>query len=183
MKKVIAAFLIGLMLSVLITVIVSADDDEDRLDLGWYDIEDWEIAVCNQQWGGRRGDPSETSDAQPRALDYYTNDIIVTLQAEKGDPIPFNSSVTGNVYEVSWYVQPVWATVNFEVKIIDFEGNEEVIASSSATMASGFNGYHAIYLDSDHNLTRATIKVIEMNLILSVPFMDSTTKPDATWTQ
>ncbi|MFQ5475094.1 MAG: hypothetical protein ACE5DM_04625 [Candidatus Nanoarchaeia archaeon] len=183
MRKIISALFIGLLLTFVFTVVVGADDNEDRIDLGWYDIEDWEVAVCSDWWGGKRTIKSETGTTQPVGLDYVTNDIVITIQAEKGDPIPFNSSVTGNLYELSWYVQPVWTSVNFEVKIINGDDSEEIVESGSSTMASGYSGYQAFYREETNNITHAVLTVAEVNLELKVPFMDPTVNASATWTQ
>lgn len=169
---------IFLLLVVLLSTAALAGEDD--IDLGWYALEEWELAVCQDTWGGPQSLEGETSDTGGYSIDIYTNDIIITLQAEIGDPIPINGTDFGRIYEISWYIQPVWTSVNFEVAATNADGDiiDPPIASSSASMESGYSGYQAIVQPEDITLASVILTVPEAGISLEMPFVDFDTMED-----
>ena len=149
--------------------------EDDDVDLGWYEIEDWELAVCQDYWGGSGTIAGETGQPAGYGVDVYSNDIIITLQAERSDPIPFNSTHWSYIYEVSWYVQPLWTSVSYEVVVTDLSGNrvDPPIESGSSSSATGYSGYVALVQSSEDMLGSAILKVLEADISIEIPFIDS----------
>jgi hypothetical protein len=154
------------------TQVFAVYDEPEDVDLGWYAVEDWEKAICQDFWGGPRIQESETGEPALFSIDIYTNDLILTISAERSDPIPVNATSFGYIYEVSWYVQPVQAAISYEISIQGL-GINEVIDSGSATRSSGFSGHEARVYAEENALSTATLKVIEADATLVVPFVSS----------
>ncbi len=160
---------LALILSLIAIQATLSEDDNtmDFLDLGWYDVEPWEIQVCSTipfseaKTLGSGAEPGEAVD-----LELFSGETIITLQAEATGQ-PDNSTTL----QLSWYVQPLTTTVNYELKL-KYESSaipDEVIESSSATVASGYTGYKVLTLPPEKQPKEATLKIQEGNLELTVP--------------
>lgn len=156
---------------------------EQNVDLGWYELEDWELATCQDFWAGSGIPGRIPEETGITDLTVYSNDIIVTLNAEVSGPIPYNETQIAYLYEVSWYVQPIWTAVNGEVTIQDSDGDNigDPIWSGSSTMESGFSGYYVLIEPEDSDIKAATLKVLEADLELTVPFVTDLIYEEQSW--
>ncbi|MFC1755624.1 hypothetical protein ACFL96_19920 [Thermoproteota archaeon] len=171
--------IIAIMLLLVTVSLVAADDDEDddddenNLNLGWYEVAEWEMAICQDVWAGNRQIESEGGDVVGYSAELYTNDIIISLSTEVSEPIPFNSTTWSYIYEVSWYIQPIWTAVNYELVVKDANQNEidPPVESSSSSMNSGYSGYQSFIKPIDDLLYSAVLTVPEAGIVFEMPFL------------
>jgi hypothetical protein len=149
---------------ILLIMMVASQEEGDQVDLGWYDVADWEIAVCSG-WGGIADDTAaEGGELQSSGMYEYTSlDISIAIQAQVkpvGEGI--ETPAYTNIYEISWYVQPVAESVNYEVIAKYIDGGTEVIQSGSATPYSNYDGYQV--KDTDRQMTSVVLRVPEKGI-------------------
>ena len=158
-----------LILLIALPVAIGADDEEviDFLELGWYNVEPWEIAICSQDFGPTEGAGDSFDSGEAVQLELFSGETIITLQAEKTDVLLDNTTVT----QISYYVQPISTTVNFELSIKYASGTYEVLESGSSTVVSGYSGFQVLIKENsrEQNITEARLEIEPGNIELIVP--------------
>lgn len=149
---------------ILLIIVVASQEEEDQIDLGWYEVADWEIAVCSS-WGGIEDETSgEGGESASSELYEYTSlDISIALQTQVKDAAEgFELPEDTNIYEISWYVQPIAGAVNYEIRARYLGGQSQVIESGSATPYTNYEGYHVE--ETDKKMTSVVIRVPEKDI-------------------
>ena len=152
------------LIIILTIIIVASQEEEEQIDLGWYEVADWEIEVCSS-WGGIE-DETEGTGGESISSEMYEHtslDISIALQAQvkdiaEGLELPEDT----NIYEISWYVQPVAGSVNYEIRARYLGGQSQVIESGSATPYTNYEGYHVE--ETDKKMTSVVLRVPEKNI-------------------
>jgi len=105
--------------------------------IDWYDVEDWELQVCDK-WGG----VEELNDGTTSAK-IYLSQMVITLQAEK---VVFQLDETDYTtqYKIGWYFAPYQDDYIYSVHL---EGDSQIwlVDEESADQASGKSGFKAFY--------------------------------------
>jgi hypothetical protein len=169
MNKKVFVKIAALLLLVLILVLVHGENSED-LDLGWYEVADWEVAVCTG-WGGIADETrSSGGDSASSSMHAYNSlTVSAALQAEIVEAVPGEYTLPEGtrIYAISWYVQPISGSINYKVKAIYSGAPTEVVQDSSATPSAGYNGYFA--KETDLNMTKVVLEVPGQGITLEVP--------------
>jgi len=154
-RKLVLLFIIIALVSITSLIISSKDEDEwdHRID-NWYDVEDWEIAVCSK-WGGA-GEPQSYSGMGFTATGIASGLETVTLQGQKTvyNIEGQNSSV---IYEASWYYQPFVGSKSYRVYLAK-GARKELIFEGSSTAQTGDGNYHAEEFSTDPGFTHVLIE-------------------------
>ncbi|MFC1741282.1 hypothetical protein ACFL3V_01980 [Nanoarchaeota archaeon] len=154
-------------------VIASNDPGVIDVDLGWYDVSDWEIDFCSS-WGGTRdeqqsmgGETSSTAMHDITSLDYTaTLQAEVIILEEGEDILPADTKV----YAISWYLQPVAESLQYEIIAYYDDGTTWLVESASATPFTGYDGYAAV--ESNETMTKAVMSVSAKSLVLEAIFVE-----------
>ncbi|MBI5398270.1 hypothetical protein HZB03_02290 [Candidatus Woesearchaeota archaeon] len=118
----------------------------------WYDVSPWEMNVCSY-YGGN--DP--TAFTQSGAAGEYYHNLMLTLQAQRSNPLPsVPASLKTRIYEVAYFVQPTQddENVNFEVVVRDSAGAEISIASGSSNYVNGYRDYYVEESEKNYTLAK-----------------------------
>ena len=105
-------------------------------DVGWYDVEDWELAVCST-YGFQ-----QSSDVSVVVSDVSNSGFIDTVAATVGAKkmlLPDGDYL----YEFSWYLQPIVDEISYSV-YLDYGKEvrrEELLEQDSAGSITGNAGY------------------------------------------
>jgi hypothetical protein len=139
----------------------------------WYEVSNWEVAVCANIVGN---EPTDYSQAPGIGGEYY-HDLMLTMQAQKSTPLSGEAPVAPNsrIYEVAYFIQPSLIngeTINFEVTISDDKGVSKSIASGSSGYVNGFRDYWVE--ESEVNYTNATLTYNNQRRTgtLGIPFVE-----------
>ena len=151
---------------------IVAEEDNSDIDLGWYDVEEWEVNICTTDFGPQSIVPEEAESPENYLLNFFGNDFIITMSVQRGDAVPIDEENFGYIYEVSWYVEPIVGSVNYDLILTDIQGNKEVIVSTSSTISNRVSGYQAIIRANDQAFKNAVLSVPDADIILTIPFMD-----------
>lgn len=134
----------------------------------WYEVAPWEEAIC-YGWGGTDGPNSITSDTSTNMNLSIFHDLVVALQAEvKFSMTDETTGVVSNLYEVSWYIQPVSDDISYEVHLLNASGSR-VLASGNANYLSGFKDYYAEYSANTYTSAEIVYYNTRVNDVLTVP--------------
>ncbi len=156
-----------LVLMILAVPVITSED----LTLPWYQVEDWEVAACMQDFGAYETEGGQYDAGEGIEIELFSQDIIATMQVQK---VASFEETNQTVINIGWYVQPLADSVSFEVvAVYKFDIGQlippEVIESGSATRASGFYGYKTVIQEEGKELDYFTLKVAEGPLELRVP--------------
>jgi len=110
---------------------------------GWYGVEQWEIDVCNQWAGSEEAQGGASTQGEPTTLSRTT----VSLQAKK---TVYNIENQSNLYESSWYLEPIGNDIDYQVHLIDSQGIRNKIGEGTATKTEAAKGYYADYATNDY---------------------------------
>jgi hypothetical protein len=174
-KKRLSLLVAGIVVLLLLLMVQSADEDvNSKVDLGWYKVADWEVEVC-RKWGGLYDEESAASgQTLAKNMSAYTSmTLTATIQGGILEVSPGEGTFPNNtqVYEISWYVQPIAESLNYDVTAFYKDGNTKLIESTSATPYSGYDGYHAE--ESTKKMTHVALRVPSKNINLKVPFIEN----------
>ena len=155
--------------------VVSSQSDTGKLDLGWYKVADWEISVCSG-WGGitkeSEEDASSGETSGKRMSQYSALDLSAALQAGILEVEPGEVELPSGtmIYEVSWYFQPVYESINYEVLVYYADGTSVTIEDTSATPSTGYTGYWAN--ETNLTFTHAILKSDDKNIEIQANFTE-----------
>jgi len=74
------------------------------------------------------------------------------------------------IYEVSWYFQPVYESINYEVLVYYADGTSVTIEDTSATPSTGYTGYWAN--ETNLTFTHAILKSDDKNIEIQANFTE-----------
>ena len=123
----------------------------------WYKVDQWEVDFC-AGYGGeiKSSEGSGGRMIQPNLTVSINN--IVALQAEYTQFLPNAINKTGLLYELAWFVQPVFGEdpLTYQVWVYSVEKGWETVESDDANLYSGYRGY--LPFESQFNYTVAKLK-------------------------
>jgi len=105
--------------------------------IDWYDVDDWELQVCNK-WGG----VDELNDGTTTG-EVYLSEMVITLQAQK---VVFQIDETNYTtqYKIGWYFAPYQDDYIYGVRLA--APNDIWFAKDEAvSQGSGKSGFNAFY--------------------------------------
>jgi len=132
--------------------------------IDWYDVEDWELDVC-QMWGG-----VDEANQGTTSGEIYLSQMVITLQAEKKVFMLDESQYTTQ-YKIGWYIAPYQEDYTYTVELISGLWLEEEGEAKQGAGQSGFKAFYendtvyteAVleYCDEDYNCGTLTVPVVE----------------------
>lgn len=119
-----------IFLLLVFTIVTGFDYRQDN----WYSVEDWEVEVCSK-WGGR--EKTQTHTGGVMSTEFHKE--AATIQGKVKEQYAGDKNIY--IYEISWYLQPMEGSVEYEI-ILKGEEDKKV-RTGSASANAGDAGYYA----------------------------------------
>jgi len=129
MRKIILCLLIILILNIAVS----------SGEINWYDVEAWELEVC-QKWGGTDEANSGISSGDSRN---FLSQLTLTLQGEKVQFMIDDSTYTTQ-YRIGWYFVSIEKNYTYDV-VLDAGSPKVLVDDEEASIFSGQSGFYAFY--------------------------------------
>ena len=149
---------------------------------GFYEVEDWEVAVCLWEAGGESMSPQELGSVLDTAMlrEYPGQIDTVRAYVEKDVPDPEDPYKTTNLYTVCWSVLPMGdKSMKYSVYLKGAGSTKlEIESNDDAQPYVGAGDCKTVY--SDLKLTKAHI-VVSAGQLPGENIIDWDTKDEVVW--